>query len=110
MVRLEGFMNVQQLHNDGVSISEIGRRLNLDRKTVRKYLKVAPQAYERQAKSWKVDPFRSYLRERWEVGRSERSPPVRRDPEARLCRLRDSGEEGGAASEERGPGASVRSF
>ena len=68
MVRLEGFMNVQRLHHEGVSISEIGRRLNLDRKTVRKYLKVAPHAYERQAKSWKIDPFRAYLRERWELG------------------------------------------
>ena len=68
MVRLEGFMNVQQLHHDGVSISEIGRRLNLDRKTVRKYLKVAPHAYERQVKSWKIDPFRVYIRERWELG------------------------------------------
>ena len=68
MVRLEGFMNVQQLHHDGVSISEIARRLNLDRKTVRKYLKQAPYAYERQAKSWKIDPFRAYLRERWELG------------------------------------------
>jgi DNA-binding NarL/FixJ family response regulator len=39
MVRLEGLMDIQQLHHDGVSVSEIGRQLNMDRKTVRKYLR-----------------------------------------------------------------------
>ncbi len=68
MVRLEGFMEIQKLHLDGVSVSEIARRLNMDRKTVRKYLRQAPREYERGPKSWKVDPFRAYLRERWELG------------------------------------------
>ncbi len=36
MLRLEGFMEMQKLHHDGLSVSEIGRQLNLDRKTVRK--------------------------------------------------------------------------
>ena len=40
----------------------------MDRKTVRKYLNQAPTRYERQPKRWKVDPWRSYLRERWEQG------------------------------------------
>ncbi len=40
----------------------------MDRKTVRKYLKQAPSEYERKPKSWQVDPHRSYLRERWELG------------------------------------------
>ena len=39
MLRLEDFMELQKLHHDGVSVSEIARQLNLDRKTVRKYLK-----------------------------------------------------------------------
>ena len=68
MLRLEGFMDIQKLHHDGLSVSEIARRLDMDRKTVRKYLKQAPTRYERQPKSWKVDPWRSYLRERWEQG------------------------------------------
>jgi hypothetical protein len=68
MLRLEGFMEIQQLHHEGVSVSEIARRLNMDRKTVRKYLRQALRAYERKPKRWKVDPFRTYLRERWEVG------------------------------------------
>jgi len=29
MVRLEGFMDIQQLHHDGVSVSEIARQLNM---------------------------------------------------------------------------------
>ncbi len=68
MVRLEGFMEIQKLHLDGVSVSEIARRLNMDRKTMRKYLRQAPRKYERGPKSWKIDPFRAYLRERWELG------------------------------------------
>jgi|ERR1700730_1842528 hypothetical protein len=68
MVRLEGFMDIQQLHHDGVSVSEIARQLNMDRKTVRKYLRQAPRKYERKPKCWKIDPFRVYLRERWELG------------------------------------------
>ena len=52
MVRLEGFMEIQQLHHDGVSVSEIARRLDLDRKTVRKYLREVPRAYERKPKCW----------------------------------------------------------
>lgn len=35
---------------------------------MRKYLKEAPREYERQPKSWKADPWRPYLRERWEQG------------------------------------------
>jgi transposase len=64
MLRLEGFMEIQKLHHDGVSVSEIARQLT----TVRKYLKQAPREYEREPKKWKVDPFRAYLRERWELG------------------------------------------
>jgi transposase len=68
MLRLEEFMEIQKLHHDGVSISEIGRRLALDRKTVRKYLHEAPRPYQRKAKRWKIDAWRGYLRERWEQG------------------------------------------
>src|ERR1700731_478770 len=68
MLRLERFMEIQQLHHDGLSVSEIARRLNMDRKTIRKYLRQAPRAYERKPKRWKVAPFRANLPERWEVG------------------------------------------
>ena len=68
MLRLEDFMEIQKLHHDGLSVSEIARHLDLDRKTVRKYLKEAPRKYEREPKSWKLDPWSAYLRERWEQG------------------------------------------
>ena len=68
MLRLEDFMEIQKLHHDGLSVSAISRQLSVDRKTVRKYLKQAPREYERKAKSWQVDPYRAYLRERWEQG------------------------------------------
>jgi len=68
MLRLEDFMEMQKLHHDGWSVTEIARHLDIDRKTVRKYLKQAPREYERQPKSWKADPWRAYLRERWEQG------------------------------------------
>ncbi len=61
-------MEIQKLHHDGVSITEIARQLKMDRKTVRKYLKQAPREYERKPKKWKVDAYRVYLRERWELG------------------------------------------
>ena len=61
-------MDIQQLHHDGVSVSEIASWLEMDRKTVPKYLRQAPRAYERKVKSWKVDPFRAYLQEGWELG------------------------------------------
>ena len=68
MLRLEDFMEIQKLHHDGLSVSEIARLMDIDRKTVRKYLKEAPRQYERKPKSWKIDRWRAYLRERWEQG------------------------------------------
>jgi len=38
------------------------------RKTVRKYLQHAPQRYQRPPRTWKIDDYRAYLRERWEQG------------------------------------------
>lgn len=62
-------MNIQQLHQLGLSQCQIAERLDLDRKTVRKYLHGPPQGYPSRAfRSSKVDPYRNYLRERWEQG------------------------------------------
>jgi transposase len=68
MLRLEEFMEIQKLYHDGVSITEIARRLARDRKTVRKYLREAPQAYQRKPRKWKIEAYRAWLRERWEQG------------------------------------------
>ena len=58
MLRLEGFMELQKLHHDGLSVREIARQ---------------------------VDALRAHLLERWKLG-SERSSAVSEDSEARLDR------------------------
>jgi transposase len=69
MLNLEGFMNVRDLKQQGWSVSAIAEQLDLDRKTVRKYLLEQPQPYKRDHPApCKIDPYRPYLRERWENG------------------------------------------
>jgi len=69
MLNLEGFMNVRDLKQKGWSVSAIAEQLDLDRKTVRKYLLEQPQPYKREHPApCKIDPYRPYLRERWENG------------------------------------------
>jgi len=69
MLNLEGFMNIRDLKQQGWSVSAIAEQLNLDRKTVRRYLLEPPQPYTRENPApCKIDPHRAYLRERWEQG------------------------------------------
>lgn len=68
MIRVEGWMEVQDLHQRGMNVSEISRELGLDRKTVRKHLQGPPQHYERKARASKIDAYRAWLRERWTAG------------------------------------------
>ena len=69
MLNLEGFMNIRDLKQQGWSVSAIAEQLNLDRKTVRRYLLEPPQPYKRENPApCKIDPHRAYLRERWEQG------------------------------------------
>jgi transposase len=69
MLNLEDFMNIRDLKQKGWSVSAIAGELHLDRKTVRKHLLDAPQPYKRENPApCKIDPYRSYLRERWEKG------------------------------------------
>src|SRR5579863_565385 len=69
MLNLEGFMNVRDLKRQGWSVSAIAEQLDLDRKTVRKYLLEQPQPYKREHPApFKIDPYRPFLRERWEQG------------------------------------------
>ena len=69
MLNLEDFMNIRDLKQQGWSVSAIADELSLDRKTVRKHLLDAPQAYKRENPApCKIDPYRPFLRERWETG------------------------------------------
>lgn len=54
MLRLEEFMDIRKLYQDGVGISEIARQVGRDRKTVRKYLEEAPRPYQRLPRAWKA--------------------------------------------------------
>ena len=69
MIRLEGWMKLHELRQQGLSISEISRTLHLDRKTVRKHLEQMPRSYERRRERiMKRETYTAYLRERWEQG------------------------------------------
>jgi transposase len=69
MLDLEDFMNIRDLKQQGWSASAIADEHNLDRKTVCKHLVEAPQPYKRETPApCKIDPYRPYLRERWEKG------------------------------------------
>jgi transposase len=48
VIRLEGWMKLQELRQQGLSISEISRTLHLDRKTVRKQLSEPLRRYQRR--------------------------------------------------------------
>lgn len=69
MLNLEDFMNIRDLKQQGWSVSAIAEELSLDRKTVRRHLLEAPQGYKRENPApCKIDPYRPFLRERWEKG------------------------------------------
>jgi transposase len=58
---------ILDLHRQGLIVSAIARQLELDRKTVRKYIErgLEPPAYgPRKPRSRLLDPFAAYLRER----------------------------------------------
>jgi len=60
-------MTILELHRQGLSISAIAARLNMDRKTIRKYIKdgvQAPRYGPRAPRPCVVDPFVSYVTER----------------------------------------------
>lgn len=67
MVQLEEVMTILELHRQGLSISAIAARLNMDRKTIRKYIKdgvQVPRYGPRAPRPCVVDPFVGYITER----------------------------------------------
>ena len=64
------YATVHALHAQGVSVSEIARRTDLDRKTVRRYVQ-AEACRERPPRPPvcpSLAPYTAYLRERWSAG------------------------------------------
>jgi transposase len=57
------FFMIKEMFQKGMSISDIARELELDRKTVRKYLQKdkPPSPQKRKKKESKLDPFKEYL-------------------------------------------------
>ncbi len=57
---------LRELHNQGMSISEIAKETGYNRRTVRKYvnLKVPPVAKKRSPKASKLDNYKDYITQR----------------------------------------------
>jgi len=70
MKNVEEWFMIRELAREGLSITEIARRLGCDRKTVRRHLMHLgqPRYQARPPKPSKLDPFKSYLDQRLERG------------------------------------------
>lgn len=70
MKNVEEWFMIRELARQGLSITEIARRVGCDRKTVRKHLAYPeqPRYQARPPKPSKLDPFKPYLDQRLERG------------------------------------------
>ncbi len=67
MLSVEDWGMIRSLKNSGLNISEISRKLNIDRKTVRKQLTLNRSAsYKRKIVESKLDPYTDYIDKRLE--------------------------------------------
>lgn len=66
MLGQEGFVDIQVLHRQGMSIKGITRELGVSRNTVRKYLRAdqSPEFKSASSRPSKLDPFKDYLQGR----------------------------------------------
>ena len=68
--RQERYETVKELYQQGVSKSEIARRLNINWRTVSKYITIdeCPIYAGRRSGSSLLDPYMNYMTKRWEEG------------------------------------------
>jgi transposase len=68
--RMQRYEEVRALYLQGISLSEIARRLHMGRMTVQKfaYADSYPETAAYQVKAGMLHPYESYLRERWQQG------------------------------------------
>jgi len=66
MLGQEGYVEIQVMYRQGMSIKAISRELRISRNTVRKYLRTSrvPSYPERGGRPTKIDPFKIYIQER----------------------------------------------
>ena len=68
MLGIQQFMDIQALHKEGLSIRAIAQKTGYSRNTVRKVLREkSPKTYERQPRPSILDPYKAYLKERFEA-------------------------------------------
>ena len=68
---MDQFLEVRDMHHQGISRLEIARRTGLDRKTIRKYLRSGsgpPRPQKRSPRNSLIDPYREYLNARLAQG------------------------------------------
>jgi transposase len=85
-------LEIRVLHRHGKSIREIAREMRVSRNTVRRYLRdeEAERYKPRPSRQTKLDPFKSYIRERLAAAAPERIPGS-----VLLTELRERGYSGG---------------
>lgn len=67
MLPLEEWMDIKSLHKEGHSIKAIARHTGRSRNTVRRVLReTTPSAFHKPERHSQLDPYKAYLRERWE--------------------------------------------
>jgi hypothetical protein len=68
--RLERYEQVRDLHQQGFSLRAIGRMIELDRRTVQRYVQSGsfPEISVRARRASVVDPWAAFIRQRWEEG------------------------------------------
>lgn len=68
MIRLEEWVEIRALYQQGYKIKQIARQLGLSRNTVRKALRQehSPQYQQHKPRTSKLDPYKEYLRTRLE--------------------------------------------